>query len=292
MSRSSWLERSRSRRPRKKSTSPLRLEALEDRNLLSFSSITSYAAGLSPVAVALGDFNNDSRLDLAVVNSGGNSVSVLLAQPDGTFGPGLNAATGVGPLSLAVGDFNGDGNLDIATANITAGDISVLLGNGDGTMQAAQSIVPPGEFPPSYTGETALPQALFSVAVGDFNADGKLDLTATGQTSFQQLVYYCGYYACYSSYQTISNVYANVLLGNGDGSFASSDAKLLNYAYPGSVAVGDFNGDAKPDLAVADYGNPTILLGNGDGTLQAPVSYGYIGGGSLEIGRASCRERV
>src|SRR5262245_37855350 len=102
MFRTSWLAGSRARRPRRKPASPLRLEALEDRNLLSFSSITSYAAGAGPQAVALGDFNNDTRLDLAVVNNAGNSVSVLLAKPGGTFGPAVNASTGALPVSLAV----------------------------------------------------------------------------------------------------------------------------------------------------------------------------------------------
>src|SRR5262245_60365130 len=96
---------------------PLHVEALETRNLLSFSSITSFAAGSAPAAVALGDFNNDTRLDLAVVNFHDHTVSVLLGKPDGTFGPAMNADTGVSPITLAVGDFNGDGKLDIATVN-------------------------------------------------------------------------------------------------------------------------------------------------------------------------------
>jgi hypothetical protein len=241
----------------------LRLEVLEDRNLPSFSSITSYAAGSSPHAVALGDFNNDKRLDLAVVNFHDSTVSVLLGKPDGTFGPAVNAGTGVSPIALAVGDFNGDGKLDIATVNSYDDDISVLLGNGDGTMQAARSVTLPGEFPPGYTGGTALPQRPTSVAVGDFNTDGKLDLTVTGFTSYS--------YPGYPGWSTDYHNYANVLLGHGDGSFTSSDAKLLNGRFS-SVAVGDFNGDAKPDLEVLEDVSATILLGNGDGTLQAPVS--------------------
>src|SRR5262249_16349882 len=201
--RSSWFEGSRARQVRRKPASPLRLEVLEDRNLLSFSSIASYAAGSTPYAVALGDFNNDTRLDLALVNLLRNTLSLLLGQPDGTFGPAINASTGASPKSLAVGDFNRDGKLDIATAN--GSDISILLGNGDGTMQAAQSVVLPGEFPPGYTGGTPLSQTPVSVAVGDFNADGKLDLTAAGQTTFQELVYYCGYYGCSVCYLTISD---------------------------------------------------------------------------------------
>ena len=66
----------------------------------------------------------------------------------------------------------------------------------------------------------------------------------------------------------------SVLLGNGDGTFQAA----VNYPAglnPFSVAVGDFNGDGKPDLAVANYGSNTVsvLLGNGDGTFQAAMSY-------------------
>jgi hypothetical protein len=240
----------------------LRLEVLEDRSLLSFSSITSYAAGAYPNAVALGDFNNDTRLDLAVVNYGGNSVSVLLAKPNGTFGPAVNASTGAYPVSLAVGDFDGDGKLDIATANSI--DISILLGNGDGTMQAARSVGLPGD-------QYADPQQPVSVAVGDFNADGKLDMTATGDTVYDLPGYGSTYYD-----------YANVLLGNGDGSFTPSVPMFVNWGFfpfSSSVAVADFNGDARPDLAVEDSsagtgGSATILLGNGDGTFGPAVSAG------------------
>src|SRR5262245_35243372 len=133
----SFLDRLRSRprstqsrrRPRQKAPCPLRLEALEDRTLMSFSSITSYAAGLHPDAIVTADFNHDNRVDIAVVNNGDNTVSVLLGNPGGTFQAPKNAGTGAGPRSIAVGDFDGDGNLDIATAN--GNDVSVLLGNGD-----------------------------------------------------------------------------------------------------------------------------------------------------------------
>src|SRR5262245_12989451 len=149
MSRSSWSERSHARRPRRKPASPLRLEVLEDRNLLSFSSISSYAVGVAPTGGRRGDLNNGPRLELASLSDAGNCVSVLLGNPAGTFGPAVNANTGTGPVSLAVGDFNGDGKLDIATANyLDTSDISVLLGNGDGTFQAARSVALPGEFPP------------------------------------------------------------------------------------------------------------------------------------------------
>src|SRR5438874_83752 len=93
----------------------------------------------------------------------------------------------------------------------------------------------------------------FSVAVGDFNSDGRSDLAVANEGS--------------------GNV--SVLLGNGDGTFQAA----VNYGAggnPGSVAVGDFNADGKPDLAVANTGsgNVSVLLGDGDGTFQPAVNYG------------------
>src|SRR5437879_1413612 len=96
------------RRPIRRSppASRPRLEALEDRCLLSFSPAVSYLAGTGPQAVLTADFNGDTRLDLAVFNNGTSSVSVLLGNADGTFQPALSSATGAYPNRLAVGDFN------------------------------------------------------------------------------------------------------------------------------------------------------------------------------------------
>src|SRR5438876_2588838 len=177
------------------------LEVLEDRCVPSFSPAVSYPTGNIPTAVLTADFNGDGRLDLAVTTSSltnlSSTVSILLGNGDGTFQPAQNFATGTNPLSLAVGDFNKDGKLDLATANIDSNDVSVLLGNGDGTFQAPRSI-----------GLGSRPQ---SVAVGDFNGDGKLDLVVTSNRQF------AGTY--YSSFYTFG--YADVLLGNGGGTFAA-----------------------------------------------------------------------
>jgi hypothetical protein len=91
----------------------LRLEQLEDRTVLTFLAPVSYAAGSNPQAVAVGDFNNDGKFDLAVANAGSNNVSVLLGNGNGTFQPAKTFAVGADPVSVAVGDFNGDGKLDI-----------------------------------------------------------------------------------------------------------------------------------------------------------------------------------
>src|SRR4051812_39347696 len=137
MSFTSWLRdlraaltpgrtgRTRRRRPLRAAPHRPHLEALEDRCLLSFSPAVNYAAGSNPGAVVTADFNKDNVLDLAVTNSGGNTVSVLLGNANGTFQSALTAATGASPLSLAVGDFNADGKLDLVTAN--SGNVSLLL---------------------------------------------------------------------------------------------------------------------------------------------------------------------
>jgi hypothetical protein len=150
---------------------------------------------------------------------------------------------------VAVGDFNGDGHLDVVVTgsdNNGNGRVSILLGNGDGTFQAAQNF-PVGIYPGS-------------VAVGDFNGDGRLDVVVTGSDNN-------------------GNGRVSILLGNGDGTFQAAQNFPAAGTYPGSVVAGDFNGDGRLDLAVAAnqgsslQGTVSILLGNGDGTFQAAQNF-------------------
>jgi len=235
-----------------------RLELLEDRTLMSavsFSTPINYAVG-GPgsilTTVAVGDFNGDGKPDLAVSNFGSSTVSVFLGNGDGSFQAAQNFAVGIQPLTVAIGDFNGDGKLDLALGS--QNNVSVLLGNGDGTFQTAQNFATGG-----YSA---------SLAVGDFNGDGKLDLAVA------------------NLYVTNNADTGNVvvLLGNGDGTFQTAQNYALGNLFPGSVAVGDFNGDGKLDVAVADteftHGTVSVLLGNGDGTFQAAQN--FAAGGDAE----------
>ena len=198
------------------------------------------------------DFNHDTVLDLAVGNASNGSsnsrVSVLLGNGDGSFQPARNSATGILPLSLAVGDFDGDGNRDLATAN--AYDVSVLLGNGDGTFQAPRSIG---------LGDGEYPQA---VAVGDFNGDGLLDLGVTSNT-YSDLYGYGG--PCY----------ANVLLGNGDGSFSAPNVTPLDDGFHFAAVAADLNGDAFDDFVTVNaYRNTVnVLFGDSSGHLHGLSSF-------------------
>src|SRR5215467_14580046 len=215
-----------------------------------FSPQTEYVAASKngPSSIAVGDFNGDGKLDLAVCNFGDWNIYVLLGNGDGTFQAARSVyfASGGGfPWYVVTADFNGDGRLDLAVSNYGDNSLSVLLGNGDGTFQAPQT-TPVGTNPAQ-------------VVVGDFNGDGKPDLAVS----------------------SVANGTVSVLLGKGDGTFLPPLVAPVG-ANPWYFAVGDFNGDGKLDLAVSDYGCPldcnsspsntvTVLLGNGDGTfLPAP----------------------
>jgi hypothetical protein len=223
---------------------------------INFLGPTNYPVGTAPVAVAVGDWNGDGKQDLAVVNSGSSSVSILQGNGDGTFQPAKSYSVGTNPVFLAAGDFNQDHNADLAVAlagdisNGQTGGVSILLGNGDGTFQAARNL-----------STDAIPNSL---ALGDFDGDGRPDL-AVAQGGPVECV--------------------TVLLGNGDGTFQPSVDYIMEFN-ANSVAVGDFNGDHNPDIVVAtgsdffrrgggfmSLGAVSVLIGNGDGTFQPGAVY-------------------
>jgi type II secretory pathway component GspD/PulD (secretin) len=200
---------------------------------------TDFTVGHSPDAVAVGDFNGDSKLDMAVANKGDNTVSILLGNGNGTFQSQTTVATGLAPDAIVTGDFNGDGKLDMAVANFTDNSISILLGNGDGTFTSGRTI----------TGINT-PVAMVT---GDFRNTGKLDLAVLDQ----------------------ADAVVSIFLGNGDGTFQNKIDTSVGQS-PSALVTGDFNADGKPDLAVTNSASNSVsvLLGNGDGTFFKRIDVG------------------
>ena len=205
----------------------------------SFQAQQRLPVGGAPVAAVSADLNGDGRLDLVSANSSTDDVSILLGNGDGTFQAERRYIVGDSPFGLAVGDFNGDGKIDVAVPNILSRDISVLLGVGDGIFQPQQRYLLGYPF----SGPN-------SIAVADFNGDGRVDLVAGRNLEGNG-----------------DNVI--VFIGNGDGTFQ------LPRPFQGgigtrSVAVGDLNGDGIVDVATANTisNDVTIFFGNSDGTLQ------------------------
>jgi hypothetical protein len=197
--------------------------------------------------VAVGDFNKDGNLDLATANQGGNNVSLLSGNGDGTFRAASNIDIGSMPSSVAVGDFNGDGKLDLGViSNVYddwyytySGEANVLLGNGDGSFSA----------PITSSGDTGF---YYLGVVTDLNGDRKPDMVAVKGNDGEVVV----------------------MPGNGDGTFQPAQTSAIG-ANPVSVAVGDVNGDAKIDVVTANVfsNNVTALLGNGVGGFASSQNY-------------------
>jgi FG-GAP-like repeat/FG-GAP repeat len=249
---------------------------------LNFASPVDYGSGgYGPASVAVADVNGDGKPDIVVANSCGSSstcpapgtaapgtVGVLLGNGNGTFQTAVTYGSGgYGASSVAIADVNGDGKPDIVVANSCGssstcpapGTVGVLLGNGNGTFQTAVTYGSGG-------------YGANSVAIADVNGNGKLDLLVLNSCSTNNCV-------------ETGDGTVGVLLNNGNGTFQTAVAYDSGGLGPSSIAVGDVNGDGKPDVVVAQCsgyplgicstaGEVGVLLGNGDGTFQAAVNYG------------------
>ena len=201
---------------------------------------------LSPGVHKLTAFYRDSVN--SVVGTSNTITQTVKAAAGGAFITQAPISVTPAALSTAVADFNGDGIPDFAIP-VVSGSPAVLiyLGKGDGTFLPSASY--------QVSGTTAN-----AIVAGDFNGDGKPDLAVAT-------------FATTSGGQGNANV--NVLLGNGDGTFAAAVPYAGGTNSIGALAVGDFNTDGRADLVLAYSASHgvSLLLGNGDGTFGQPIAY-------------------
>ena len=244
----------------------------------TFGARREYAVGGDPDSIAIGDLNADGRPDLVTVSSDQSIVSVLLNRGDGTFAAKHDYPVSGGANSLAIGDLNGDGKPDLVT-----GSVFVLLNNGDGTFGASHAYpVLSGNF--FTAGE--------SLAIADLNGDGHPDLAVAEGAVFVLLNNGDGTFGAGHAYPLLSGegysagpeslaigdlngdgqldlVTANIdwhvslLLNGGAGTFRTTldlgAYKCQPTEADRSVAIGDVNGDRRPDLAVVGNGVCVLL---------------------------------
>jgi hypothetical protein len=189
------------------------------------------AVGQNPLAVSTGDFDSDGRLDLATANKRSGDVSVLLSEPDGTFGEAVHFSVEQSPVTITAGDFDGDGQWDLATADGRSHHAAVLLSRG-GLAFAAPTQFPLGK----------RPSCLSAV---DFDGDGSLDVVTAN----------------------VSSSDLTVLYNQGDGSFQPPASVPLDHR-PLCLTIVDFDGDGRPDLVAGGQNRQPITLLRNDGDRQ------------------------
>ncbi|MDZ4667241.1 MAG: T9SS type A sorting domain-containing protein, partial [bacterium] len=201
---------------------------------ISFASRLDFGTSSQPRGVSTGDFDGDGKPDLAVTNYDGNSVSVLRnTTPAGigtiSFAYRVDFNTGTNPFSVSAGDFDGDGKTDLAVTNKGSNTVSIFRNtSSSGTISFAAKV------------DYATGTQPVSVSIGDLDLDGKPDLAVANNGS--------------NSVSVFRNTGSS-----GTISFASK----VDYATgtgPQSVSIGNFEGDDKPDLAVANLLSYTVSV--------------------------------
>jgi hypothetical protein len=205
----------------------------------------SFAAAQATVVT---DVNGDGKPDIVELNIGTQfsapTLRVAIGNGDGTFHPGASANTGLPDDLIAAGDFRGTGRSDLVLAQSFGHLLTILPNNGDGTFATAPTV------------STGAPGDMLSpVATGVFTASGRQDIVVSG-------------------FDGNNTGLERILFNNGDGTFTTGPTISLGRpVIPGSVVVGDFTGNGHQDIAVTTFfGQLDVILGNGDGTFQAPIT--------------------
>lgn len=308
----------------------------------TFQAQQTFATGNSPAAIAGADFNGDGVMDLAVANNVDGTVGILLGNGNGTFQSMVPYAVGANPTSIAAADFNGDGNIDLAVTNISSNTVSVLFGNGDGTLQTqtaystgassgpeaviagdlagqgnadlavANSALDAvevfvnngsGQFTASTTQSNKTGSGPLSLAAGDWNGDGLLDLAALNNTGNTATIFLniSGPKALLTGpYVNVDLPGTNTVVAqySGDATYAGSegtsqesllprDATTLTLSTSGSVNPSDYGQSVTLVAKLAPYSwGPAPLTSDGDSVTFTEGST-VLGTGTLASGVAS-----
>ncbi|CAF4578512.1 unnamed protein product, partial [Rotaria sp. Silwood2] len=263
----------------------------------------STGSGSAPSMIAVGDFDNDHRLDVAVANFGTNSVGILRKFQNGSFASQTALSTvSSRPVWIHVIDLNNDTAPDIVTANHGTHSVSVFYGYGNGSFSRPTTY---------FTGFDSFPLAVVS---GDFNNDKQMDLAIANYGTNNVVILFGSDNDTFAKQSTFSTgpdsrpyslavghlnedamldivVTCNgnnslvVYLGHGDATFMSETTYSMGSASPYSIGIGDFNNDNRMDLVVTNKGtdNIALLAGYGNGTFASPKMYSTGSSSSISV---------
>jgi hypothetical protein len=212
-------------------------------------------------ALAAGVFSRSGNVDLAVSDTSSYIITIYPGSGNGTFQTGRSYASIFDAFNIGVDDIDGDGNPDVVAGLTspqlfgeyieTSGFAYYLMGHGDGTFAGV----------PAYPIGSALPAT--PIGVADFSGDNKLDVLFPATNTEN------------------GTKFLQVWKGNGNGAFTLDSKTTTIPNFPGLLAAGDVNGDAKQDAVMgvtdvsgfgADSGEVDVALGNGNDTFQTPVA--------------------
>ncbi len=229
---------------------PTNIDVVQVTDTLTVVGSLPVAVGRKLLAV---DLNGDGRTDLVVAGRGdSNQIYVLLSGGGpNVFTRTADLTAGGSPTSITAGDVNGDGKIDLIATDTSSGngDLYVFFGDGKGGFKPA--------------GKLTVGSPAASVAIGDWNGDGKADLAVAGHASDPP-----------QTFDEFTPNYVTILLGNGDGTFGAPK-RFLAGSEQTSIAPADLNRDGKLDLVTTNSSNNTVMvfLGRGDGTFDSALGY-------------------
>ena len=277
-----------------------------------FNASSGFAVGANPKGLTIGDFNNDSRMDIITANSGTNTVSYLAGNGAGSFAVAVNISVTINAIAVVSGDFDSNGKLDLAVVqqdlgyfSVANGIASILFGNGSGGFGTATN----------YSIGSATCAKSTNINSTDINSDSKMDIVITNNITNEVSVLIGSTSGTFSPIANIGTGGASpsfVCFGDFDGdtkkdiaitNYASNNISILrgnglglflkkNYALsslnPKTVQSFDFNGDGNMDILTSnnyyvpggsgnDYGNVSVLFGDGMGKFTHQLNYNTLG---------------